>query len=198
MRYVYMFKNLINDKVYIGQTINPSRRKASHIHAARTDVQYPLQRSIRKHGVENFSFEVIEECVDEKIDEREKFWISQFDSRNPERGYNIHIGGSSSSEETHRKISEALKGNTHCVGRVLNIETKLKLSKAGKGKKRTLEQRLAISKNNSGRKLSDSDVVNIRNMFLTNEFSRKELSKKFDVTIGHINAILRGTKHSLI
>ena len=124
MRYVYVIGNLVNWKVYVGQTINPSRRKAGHFTYARKDVEHPLYRSIRKHGEQNFQFIVLEECTDALIDEREKFWIAHFDSQSRERGYNLAPGGRSTSTEHHRKLSEALKGNKHCVGRKVDDETR--------------------------------------------------------------------------
>ncbi len=129
MRYVYVLRNLVNGKVYIGQTINLARRKAGHMYAARKGSEYPLYRAIRKHGENSFIFEALEECRDEQIDEREKFWICQLDSRNPEKGYNLAPGGRSASTEAHRKISDALKGNTHCVGRKASDETRQALRK---------------------------------------------------------------------
>lgn len=112
MRYVYKLENLVNHKVYVGQAKDPANRKAGHFYAARKGNQRPLYRSIRKHGVENFLFEVIEECADELINEREQHWVTHFDSFNPEKGYNLTSGGNqyfSVSEETKQKISVSCK-----------------------------------------------------------------------------------------
>ena len=65
MRYVYVIRNLINEKVYVGQTKNFNNRKAGHLAIARHGVLRPLYAAMRKYGVENFTFEVIEECPDE-------------------------------------------------------------------------------------------------------------------------------------
>ena len=43
-------------------------------------------------GVENFSFEIIEKCPRNQLNEKEKFWIDYFDSKN--YGYNATSGGS--------------------------------------------------------------------------------------------------------
>lgn len=82
---------------------------------------------MRKHGIENFEFEVIEECDDFQVDEREKFWIAHYDSTNRDKGYNLSKGGQGHTKESRRKLSEALKGNTHCVGRKASLETRKKL-----------------------------------------------------------------------
>lgn len=132
MRYVYQIINMTNQKVYIGQTCDFAQRKAGHVYASKDITnERPLYRSMRKHGVENFSFEVIEECADDLVDEREKFWIRHYDSTNLDKGYNLEPGGKGCSDETRRTLSEALKGNTHCVGRVASAETRDKLRKCG-------------------------------------------------------------------
>jgi len=84
MRYIYVIRNMVNDKVYICQTKNFISRKKGHIYDAHKGTNRPLYSSMRKHGIENFSFEIIEECVDEIVNDREKYWVSHFDSFNPE------------------------------------------------------------------------------------------------------------------
>lgn len=93
MRYVYVIRNLKNEMVYVGQTKNPKGRKTGHFSLARRGDNRYLYRAIRKHGAENFTFEVLEECTDETICDRERFWITYFDSFNPEKGYNLTSGG---------------------------------------------------------------------------------------------------------
>ena len=145
MRYVYKLQNLINGKVYIGQTKHPSGRKASHFYVAKKNDKRPLYASIRKHGAENFSFEVLEECVDELIDEREQHWVTHFDSYNPEKGYNLTTGGRRGdervtlgrklSEEHKRKISEGNRGRPSAMlGKHHTTETKARTSAALKGR----------------------------------------------------------------
>ena len=132
MRYLYKISNLINGKVYVGQTYDFAQRKAGHVYRSKDLTnERPLYRSMRKHGIENFSFDIIEECVDSQVDEREKFWISHYDSTNTNKGYNLEPGGKGCSDETRRKLSEVLKGNTHCVGRIVSEETRDKLRKCG-------------------------------------------------------------------
>ena len=52
-----------------------------------------LYQAMRKYGIENFSFEVIEECLPEELNEREIYWIDYYDSFNKEKGYNMTPGG---------------------------------------------------------------------------------------------------------
>lgn len=132
MRYIYKISNLTNGKVYVGQTYDFAQRKAGHIYSSKNHSdERPLYRSMRKHGIENFSFEIIEECADDLVDDREKFWISHFDSTDLDKGYNLELGDKGWSDENRRTLSEALKGNTHCAGRVASQETREKLRKCG-------------------------------------------------------------------
>lgn len=112
MRYVYVIRNLINDKVYVGQTKDPTGRKKSHWHCARANKRGHLYDSMRKYGLENFTFTLLEECEIEVVDERERYWISQYQSQDRSRGYNSDSGGCLSktlSEEHKRATSEGLK-----------------------------------------------------------------------------------------
>lgn len=94
---IYKIQNKINNKIYIGQSINIFQRWNSHKRAYKDilnkDYNKHLYRSIRKYGIENFDFSVIEECSREELNEKEKYWISYYDSTNPEKGYNLLEGG---------------------------------------------------------------------------------------------------------
>ena len=56
--YIYKIENLVNSKVYIGFTNNPTTRWSDHKKIIKKDKR-PLYKSMLKHGVENFSFDVI-------------------------------------------------------------------------------------------------------------------------------------------
>jgi len=108
---IYIIKNLINNKVYVGQSKRFKTRISQHFRSSKHEnCPYPIGRAIKKYGKENFSVEVIEEIDESRADERERHWISHFDSVNPQKGYNLESGGNSLktlSEETRRKISES-------------------------------------------------------------------------------------------
>lgn len=65
--YVYKITNIINNKKYIGSTVSPYERWRSHIHASHDEnnqcYNYPLQKGIRKYGLDNFAFEVVKENI---------------------------------------------------------------------------------------------------------------------------------------
>lgn len=89
---IYKIKNLINGKVYIGQSTNIEGRKKDHKRRIwnSNSSQYNsyLYRSIRKYGLDNFEFSVLEECLSKDLDNKESCWIKFYNSNNPEQGYN--------------------------------------------------------------------------------------------------------------
>ena len=96
MGYIYKVTNMLNGKVYIGQTRRTIRiRWREHIHDAfdrEKPCKFALHCAIRKYGKDAFTVEMIEECDNNVLDEREKYWIEQCNSR--KHGYNMERGGS--------------------------------------------------------------------------------------------------------
>lgn len=90
----------MNDKVYIGQSTSIIRRWKEHIE--RYDDEFTdqynsvLYRSMRKYGIECFTFRILELCNEDDLDAKEKYWISYLDATNPQMGYNISAGGKGS------------------------------------------------------------------------------------------------------
>lgn len=102
MGYIYKITNNINNKIYIGQTIKerPTDRFSQHRYLARhfeqeKSISY-LHQAMAKYGVDNFTFEVIENIENDKLNEREQYWITQYNSLVPQ-GYNLTIGGEGTS-----------------------------------------------------------------------------------------------------
>lgn len=114
--YIYKITNIITQKSYIGQTKRKiQRRFNSHISEANRNLYDTyLHRSIRKYGKENFIIELIEECNQENISDREIFWIQTLNTKSP-NGYNLHDGGYGGclnpSDELRQKLSNAKKGH---------------------------------------------------------------------------------------
>lgn len=104
---IYQYKNKINGKSYVGQSININKRFREHKNAAfnpnNKDYKFAIHAAIRKYGLENFDFIVLEECTPEKLNEREKYWIAFYDSYN--NGYNETIGGN----ESHIHIGQPVE-----------------------------------------------------------------------------------------
>lgn len=130
---IYKITNTINGKCYIGQSVNIHKRWNNHMSAYNNpnanEYDYYLYRSMRKHGIENFNFEVLEECKVEDLNDREKFWISKFDSyRN---GYNSTTGGDSASHPmkiTPRMLDEIDELLMDSKLQIQDIADKIKVS----------------------------------------------------------------------
>lgn len=94
---IYKITNKVNRKCYIGQSINIKQRWKNHKKDAfwkgGPDYEYPLYRAIRKHGIESFSFEIIEECDVGQLNEKEIYYIAFYQSNKREFGYNQNKGG---------------------------------------------------------------------------------------------------------
>lgn len=88
---IYIIKNKINNKVYIGQAINTHKRFISHCSRAINKDNSPIHDAINKLGKENFYYEILESQI-ENYNEREKYWIKFYNSLVP-NGYNLLEGG---------------------------------------------------------------------------------------------------------
>lgn len=84
---IYMIKHAKSGKMYIGQSRNIRRRFYDHIR----DNNSRIGRAIKKHGADQFCFEILEFCQPDDLNDKETYYIGKFDSvRN---GYNILPGG---------------------------------------------------------------------------------------------------------
>ena len=107
MGIIYCYKNKINGKRYIGQTINQQQRKSAHISDS-THIDTKLYRAVRKYGWDNFEYEILAESEDRnELDKLEVDFIKSFNSI--ENGYNIRSGGEhpTMGEETRKKLQQA-------------------------------------------------------------------------------------------
>jgi len=136
---IYMWKNSINDKRYIGSAVDLSNRLSSYYYT--TYMEDALKRSnshiyraLLKNGHSKFSLEIIEYCSPDKCLEREDFYLSYL---KPE--YNLNnkatapFSGRIHSDDTKIIMSDAKKGEKNPnYGKTLNNETKTKISDAAK------------------------------------------------------------------
>ena len=92
MHYIYKVSNDVNDKLYIGQTVNLEKRKLAHFYDNRTTNQI-FKKAILKYGKEHFNFEIIDTATSKKeANEKEIYYIRYYNSIKP-NGYNMTIGG---------------------------------------------------------------------------------------------------------
>lgn len=90
---IYLHKNKINGKVYIGQTSEEDINRRFRGGAGYKGSPH-FYRAIQEYGWSNFDHLILEEnLTSNQADVRERFWIKAFDSTNPIKGYNITNGG---------------------------------------------------------------------------------------------------------
>ena len=99
---IYKITNNINNKCYIGQSRDIKARWSKHLSAYISSPDWELYRAFKKYGISSFSFEVIEECSVEELNEREIYWIEYYDSFN--NGYNMTLGGEACNGTNDKKV----------------------------------------------------------------------------------------------
>ena len=194
---IYRIKNLINGKVYIGQTVRTLDERMKE-HLKNSSVS-PVGEDIKSNGLENFEISVVEVCkTQSELDEAEKYWIKKENCLIP-YGYNQCEGGFLNTTGYHH-----------------TDEAKSKMSNAKKdkyqgkenpfyGKHHSKEQRLKWSVSRKGMKhVSSEKIQNIRNSHYTcrvlcietNEIfnSIKEASDKYGLKATHITRVCRGKR----
>lgn len=107
MNLIYLHRNKINNKCYVGRSChikNPNNRWQN----GKGYKRQPFYDDIVKYGWDNFEHIILENDIpDEDVDKREKYWIAYYHSDNPEFGYNARTSGGSVSAETRIRMSQA-------------------------------------------------------------------------------------------
>jgi len=151
---IYLIRNKINGKCYVGQSIDIEKRFNQH--KKLTGSGY-IKNAIVKYGIDNFYYSILEECERDLLNERECVWIQELNTIVP-NGYNLTSGGGQGtfvSEETRGKQSAASKGrfdgeDNPFYGRKHTEETKQMIGRANSGRVRSKEENLIMSELLSG------------------------------------------------
>lgn len=158
---IYKITNVINGKVYIGQTIN-SLEKRWKRHTWKSSLKresMAISMAILKYGKENFIIEEIYKAISiHDLNDKEAFYIEEYNSISP-NGYNLLSGGNNSymSEETKTKISKSHKKRWESGFRI-SEETRNKLSESHKGWVPSEETRQKWRNAFSGKPPSDNTI----------------------------------------
>jgi len=193
--YIYKTTNLVNGKIYIGK------------HKSNTNRRYlgsgiKLKQAIKKYGYCNFSVEILEYCKNEiELNDREKYWIAEHNSRNRNVGYNISEGGDSGdvvinyflgknlTEEHKQNISinhaDVSGENNPMFGKTHSKRVRDKLRDLRLNKPLSMETRKKMSKkkcgeNNNNSKLTPDIVKKIRCEY-ENGTKTIDLANKYNV-----------------
>lgn len=192
---IYKIQNLLNGKIYIGQTKrNLKIRMLEHIRHKTT-----LSDDIKKFGLENFDVQKIDFCFNQlELDEKERYWINFYNSIEP-NGYNKCYGGLlDSTGYKHTDISKKkmsisksimyLGKNNPFYGKKHNDETKSNWSQKRKELKHlTDEQKKNLKESHFKKKVICIETNEIFN-------SIKEASEKYNIKATHITRVCKGKR----
>jgi len=137
---IYKITNLLDGKIYVGQTINYNKRKTSHFAYLKNGKHHNkhLQNAFNVYGVDVFQIELICECESKELDALERHFIKELKSMEKSSGYNMMTGG-----QIYRQFSQ---------------EVKEKMSIARKGVKFSEQHKLRIGESQKGRMISIESI----------------------------------------
>ncbi len=156
--FIYKITNLVNGKIYVGQ------HKTHNIDDGYLGSGKLLFHAIKKYGKASFRRDIIEFCDKETVNDREVYWVSFLNSTDRGVGYNICNGGRTTSGYKHSQETKDKIGNKHrgkkCPPRPpMPDNTRLKISRANKGKVRSQEIRDIITEKLTGKKHSEATLL---------------------------------------
>lgn len=205
---IYIIKNDINNKVYVGQSINAEDRFRSHCKGNYDNSL--IDAAIKKYGKNHFWFEILEEKT-KNYNEKEKYWIQQYNSISP-NGYNLLPGGEEPptywgdqhpnvkiSEENVKKLKEDLKNTTlplSVLAKKYGISKKQVL-RINSGISRTaIGETYPIRKNpNMNGKLTEKNVDEIIELLKYTYRFKGDIGRQFGVGPTQIDKINTGEEH---
>ena len=112
---IYCIENILNNKKYIGQSIDIYSRWYQHKSELNRNSHCndKFQKAWNKYGEDNFNFYIIEECCTDELDDIEQYYIHLYDSYY--NGYNLDFGGTNKvrwTNEMKQKMSKFRLGLT--------------------------------------------------------------------------------------
>jgi group I intron endonuclease len=181
---IYITKNLINGKKYIG--------KDSHNNPEYLGSGALLLKDIKKYGRDNFKKDILEYCTKDNLGEREEYWINFFDAVKSNSFYNIRsqTSGWYNKDLNPEKYDQVVKkmSESH-TGKKLSQETKDKISQNSERKEKLRKANLGkpkpegfgeiISQLKSGIKLTPEHCENIRQGKIGKKQPQSFLDKKY-------------------
>lgn len=129
-----------SNRIYIGQSSNLEERFKTYKHINKSKSLTKLYRSFKKYGIENHTFEIIENCPIILLNERERYW-QDFYNVTSKKGLNCRL-----------TTTESQAGS-------LSKETKEKIGKGNKEKIMSEEAKIKIRQFNTGKKISEKSLI---------------------------------------
>jgi len=184
---IYQIKNIINNKIYIGSSVDIKRRWSEH----RSDLKkmkhhsIHLQRAWHHYGEDVFIFTILEDVEEpDLLIEREQHYLDLYKPYKREIGYNScpnarNCLGFKHSDESKKKMSKSRIGFKH------SEQTKAKMSKSAIGRKASFETRKKMSEARKGRKPWNTGIE-----------TPQEVKDKISKTLKGRPSPMKGKKHS--
>jgi len=200
MAYIYIIKNDINNKVYIGKTIwDINKRFKEHCRDSekRKNEKRPLYNAMNKYGIEHFYIELIEECPTEEASQKEQFWIKYFNSF--KNGYNATLGGDGKSYLNKNEIIEYYKKyqNISLISKMLNIDPH-SISRILKENNIKIKSNQKISQEKTGKKVEqwtlDNKFVRTFNSSLEAAKFLNKITSTSKGASSHISDVCKGKR----
>jgi len=185
---VYMIKNLISGKIYIGSTKRLVERLSHHRQELCQNKHHSihLQNAWNKDGENKFIFGVIE-VIDEltKLTDIEQYYIDKYNASNDNYGYNICPLARSNLGTKHQKGIEDKK--KRMLGEGNNFYNK----------NHSINSRYFIGLNNCCRKLENNQINIIKTMWLSGNYSQTKIAKIFNVSQPQVSKIINNKARKL-
>ena len=197
---IYRAFHLESERSYVGQTsATLKQRLYTHRYHMKTGTDTHFYNALRKYGWDAFRWEVLEEVEDvSKLDSREIWWISRYDSCR--KGFNITQGGGghrgfSPSAATVEKTRKRMFGNKFRLGIPHTEEACLKMSKSRRGRKLTEAAKKAISESRIGvkncmAKLDEDKVLWIRRVVGHGYLNYTQVMKALDISRSRVSVVV--------
>lgn len=189
---IYKITNLVNEKVYIGQTIQTLKQRWWR-HCCNSGSTCPyLHNAILKYGKENFKIELLVEVEKGFLDTTEKFYISHYKSTDRHYGYNITEGGKSagtrkkalSEEDELRVITLKEKGWS-----VVTLAKEFNIDKSTVKNIFERHNKEMPNKRNLQNRINREEF---KNYIISNNPSYKEIEDKFGICKASVYHFLKG------
>lgn len=190
---IYTITNLLDGKIYVGQTSDFTRRKSRHITQLQNNTHdnEHLQRSVNKYSLSSFNIEMLVECDKELLNSEEHYWANLLNTFNKNYGYNLR--------RTHPYVGVSRgykKRSTFTIAKQEACKKSIILAQDSmRGKERTKEhiKNLTLSRHGKLRKI---EVYNLDGSFYGSYDFIQDAVKETGVKMGSIKNNVQGRSKS--
>lgn len=208
---IYAYKKIKEDVVvYVGQTTNLHNRQLQHekydpYNPNNREYHLPLSRGIRKHGLDAYKCIVLEEVENQDLlNEREKYWISFYNTYEDLNKYNLTPGGSPRdykftyfSDKIIDYAIDLIKNST-CSFQEISNETGISvvmLSEINHGKRRKKDfEQYPLRELTKGRKITSLQLEEIKDLLENSKLPMTEIAVQYGVSVETIRSINKGKR----